>query len=342
VEKSPSYQPPRLWPSIGIGVLLVIIVLSFAFVGRALLVLFGGVLLAVFLRGLGDLLSKYTRLSRRAGFVITILALLGIGVGGTWVLVPTIAEQVGEFVDTLPSLADEFEDYLQETALGREVQQRAETFFADNGEILAGATDVLGLSLTTAVYLLIIFFAGIYLSVNPAWYVRGVVSLVPPARRALARRALGAMGHTLRWYLIGRAASMLAMGVLTTLGMMVLGVPLAVLLGIIAGTLTFVPYAGPIAAAIPIALVALLESPALMVYALIYYTFIQSFEGFVITPVVQQRAVHLPPALTIAAELIMGVLFGVIGVIMSVPLAAALMVFVQIVYVEALLEGKKG
>jgi predicted PurR-regulated permease PerM len=110
------------------------------------------------------------------------------------------------------------------------------------------------------------------------------------------------------------------------------------LLAILAGLFTFVPYAGPIAAALPIALVAITEGTGSLALALGGYTVVQSLEGFVITPLVQQRAVALPPALVLAAEVALGLLAGAAGVILSVPLAAAVLVFVRMVYVEGFLE----
>jgi predicted PurR-regulated permease PerM len=141
-------------------------------------------------------------------------------------------------------------------------------------------------------------------------------------------------GGTLRRFLLGRIVSMIGVGLMTWIGLALIGVPAPALLGLIAGTLTFVPYAGPIAASVPIVLSALLEGPATLAYAMVYYTVVQSIEGFIITPLVQEKAVMLPPALTLAAEVFMGLLFGVIGVVLSVPAAALAVPLVRMVYIE--------
>ncbi|MBA3545309.1 MAG: AI-2E family transporter, partial [Nannocystis sp.] len=167
---------------------------------------------------------------------------------------------------------------------------------------------------------------------------RGLIRLFPPARREVAEQTVRGGCLVLQRFLLGRLVSMIPIGVATAVGLAVLGVPLATPLGILAGLLTFVPYAGPILAGVPIALVALVAGPSLLVSALLYYIAIQAVEGFVITPLVQARVVSLPPLLTLLAEVVMGLLFGVIGVIVSVPLAALLVFLVRSLYVERLLE----
>lgn len=95
---------------------------------------------------------------------------------------------------------------------------------------------------------------------------------------------------------------------------------------------------GPIAASIPIGLVAITEGSREFVIAIVVYTIIQAVEGFVITPLVQRKVVHLPPVVTLASEVLMGMVFGAVGVIISVPLAAALLVLVRMLWIEGMLE----
>lgn len=330
----------RIALAAGLAGLALFFLASTAIVGPLLLLLFAGVLLAIFFRGLGDLFARLTGLSENAAYVVVVLSLVMLSGAGTWLLTPYMIDQGSQLLDKLPALIAQSEAFLSESQLGRQLLDELRAFMGENGESAGPVTGLLAITFEVVVYAAIVFVTGIYLSANPRLYVEGIVRLVSPPRRALARRTLAAMDHTLRWYLIGRAASMLAVGALTALGLWLLGVPLSMLLGTIAGLLTFVPYVGPIVGGVPIALVALLESPALLVWAIIYYTAVQSIEGFLITPLVQQRVIMLAPAITIAAELIMGVLFGAIGVILSVPFVAAVMVFIRVVYVDALLERR--
>lgn len=145
---------------------------------------------------------------------------------------------------------------------------------------------------------------------------------------------------TLRLWLLGQLVVMVAVGTLSTIGLWLIGVPGALLLGLFAGLLEFVPVIGPLIAAIPAVLVALVESPVTAVYVALLYFGVQQLEEYVITPLAQQRAVHLPPLLTIAAVLIMQILFGILGALVATPLIAALMVLVKMLYLEDVL-GKE-
>ena len=329
----------RIYLAIGIAALALFFLFWFAIVADFLLLAFGSVLLAVFLRGLGNILSKYSPLSSGAAFAAVTLSFVGVTVLSGIVLAPRFAEQVEEFAHQLPAFLDDAEAFLLDVPLGEHVLEGIRNTLGENNKELPGIlASLLPPALQALVYGFIVFIGGLYLGVNPGWYVNGIVRLFPLGRRELVRHTLNEVGRTLRWFLIGRAVSMVAVGVLTTVGLSIIGIPLAGLLGVLAGILTFIPYAGPIAAAFPIGIVALLEGPAELVYALVFYTAVQSVEGFWITPVVQERAILLPPFVTIAAELLMGLLFGALGVIVSVPLAGAVMVLVKIVYVENVLE----
>ena len=130
---------------------------------------------------------------------------------------------------------------------------------------------------------------------------------------------------------------MAVVGLITTIGLWLLGIPLASTLGLITGLFEFAPFIGPILAAVPAVLIAFTQSPMDALYVIILYIAIQQIEGYLITPYVQKRAVDLPPALTIFAQLLMGVLFGLFGLLLATPLVAASMVIVRMAYIEDVL-----
>jgi predicted PurR-regulated permease PerM len=180
-------------------------------------------------------------------------------------------------------------------------------------------------------------FIGLYLAIDPGIYRRGLLSLVPLDRRARAAEILAAVGEALRGWLLGQVFAMLVVGVLATIGLWLLGIPLALALGLLAALLGFIPYLGPLAAAVPAVLLALLAGPQQALQVALLYVGIQLLEGYFLTPLVQQRAVHLPPALTISAMVVMGGLLGGLGLALAVPLTAAAIVLVQKLYVEDVL-----
>jgi predicted PurR-regulated permease PerM len=141
----------------------------------------------------------------------------------------------------------------------------------------------------------------------------------------------------LRWWLIGRLASMAIIAVLTSLGLWLLGMPLALSLGLLSGVLSFVPYIGSVGSAIPPVLIALASSTELALYVVVLYTVVHVVEGYILVPLMQRRMGHLLPALTLVAQAILGALFGILGLTLATPLAAAALVAVRMLYVEDVL-----
>ena len=119
------------------------------------------------------------------------------------------------------------------------------------------------------------------------------------------------------------------------------GIPFAAVLGVLAGLLDFIPNIGPLLGLVPALLVAFGVDGAKVVYVLLLYLGIQTLEGYILTPMIQRRAVDLPPALTIAAQVAMGLLGGGLGLLLAVPLAAVLLVAVRMAYVEDVLGEAK-
>jgi predicted PurR-regulated permease PerM len=186
--------------------------------------------------------------------------------------------------------------------------------------------------------LLIIVVVGLYVSAQPDLYRRGVLRLVPVGGRTRANEVLHEVTDVLRWWLLGTMVSMTLVGVLTTVGLLWLNVPLALTFGLLAAALTFIPNIGPALSVLLPALLALAEEPIRAVYVAGLYLIIQTIESYAVTPLIQKRTVELPPALTITAQIALGGLVGVIGVAVATPLTAAVMTAVRMLVVEDLLE----
>ena len=139
--------------------------------------------------------------------------------------------------------------------------------------------------------------------------------------------------RALRLWLKGQAVAMVVVGLMTGLGLWALGMPSALTLGLLAGVLEFIPFAGPIIAAVPAILLALAVSPELALWVTLLYVAVQQFEGNVLTPLVQQYAVDLPGAVLLFSLIGFGTLFGTLGVILAAPLAVVTMVLIKRIYV---------
>jgi predicted PurR-regulated permease PerM len=137
-----------------------------------------------------------------------------------------------------------------------------------------------------------------HMAVAPNLYAEGIIRLVPLAKRGRAHEILQALGHTLRWWLLGRGVSMLMVGLFTAAGLWLIAVPLALTFGLLAALLTFVPYLGPVLSAIPPTFLALTQQPRQALYVILLYIGIQGVESYLLTPLVQESTVSLPPALT--------------------------------------------
>ncbi|MEM8875226.1 MAG: AI-2E family transporter [Planctomycetota bacterium] len=179
----------------------------------------------------------------------------------------------------------------------------------------------------------IVVVAGIYLAFDPKLYVRGIVCLFPADQHDGLRRLADELGLTLRWWLVGKLTSMAVVAILSYLALLLLGVELAAILAVITFLFVFIPNFGPILSVIPPALIAMTQQDGggmtLAAWVLGAYLVIQVLESYLITPLVQKRAVDMPPALLIFAQMLMGTLLGTLGVALAAPLAAVGLVGVR-------------
>ena len=187
---------------------------------------------------------------------------------------------------------------------------------------------------------LLVLFGGIYLAARPDFYRSGIIKLVPQSGRALTAEALDDSGRALRLWLLGRLVSMTVVGILTGFGLWLIGVPSALTLGLLSALLEFIPFIGPIIASVPAILLALLIGPEEALWTAGLYLIVQQIEGNLLEPLVQQRAVELPPALLLFSLVAGGLLFGMVGIIFAAPLLVVTYVLVKRLYVREALNTK--
>lgn len=207
---------------------------------------------------------------------------------------------------------------------------------------LSGQLDAVGrylfsfLSSTLAVLggLLLILFIAVYIGSAPQLYHRGLLHLFPHRVRPRAEEVLSAVGITLRKWLVTQLVAMVVIGVVTTVVLKLLGVRAALPLGIIAGLLEFIPMVGPLLSAIPAVAMGFVDSPQTALFVALAYAGIQFFENQLLIPLLMKEGVDLPPVLTLLGLAVMGVVFGFLGMLVAVPLLAAIVVAVKLLYVE--------
>jgi predicted PurR-regulated permease PerM len=303
------------------------------------LLVFAGLLLGVFLTHAARLTAQWLHLSH-AWSLTAVVLLLAMGFTALgWMMLPRIAVQVDELTARLPAAVEGLRQQLQSYEWGRAALARMEVerLLPSRSDIVARITGVASSTLGGVANLFVILFVGIYGATEPRTYSDGFIRLVYPAKRPRARQILDELYQVLGWWLLGRSCSMLVVGTVTGIGLWLLDIPLALTLGLIAAVLGFVPYIGPIVAGIPAVLIGLTQGPQQAFHVLLFYVGLQTLESYLLTPLVQRRALALPPALQISAQVLAGVLFGVMGLALATPLTAAGQVIVRMAYVEDVL-----
>ncbi|PJF34606.1 MAG: hypothetical protein CUN49_14815 [Candidatus Thermofonsia Clade 1 bacterium] len=185
--------------------------------------------------------------------------------------------------------------------------------------------------------LLIVIFLSIYFVADPDPHWRGLLRLVPISYRPRAREILLSLDYTLRQFLQTQIILMILTGTLTTIAMLVLGLPLSGVLGVISGLLSFVPNFGPLLALVPILAVTILNSPEKVLLVVLVYLGIQFIVGQIVAPLLLGSEIQLPPAIILLSQIIFGIFFGFLGLLLSVPLAAICVVLIREVYVRDVL-----
>ena len=320
-----------LW--IGLAVLLGLFVF---FAPQAFLLMFAGALFAIFLDALTSFFERLG-LSHGWSLALVITLLLAVACLGGWLIFPQLSAQFARLAEELPRSLEQLRNQLAQNDAGQwllKMSFRWENSYLTGSALSSRLSTFLSSTLGVLTGALVIFFLGIFLASEPRRYRSGITCLFPPEHRDRICEVLLTLGRVLRYWLLGRLILMFTNGVVTAIGLWLLGVPLALALGIIAALLNFIPNFGPIIAAIPAILVALLKSPESALYVTIFYLAYQMFDGYVLTPLVQRRAAEIPPAVTISSQVIFGILLGLLGVLLAVPLAATVLVLVKMLYLQ--------
>ena len=319
-----------------------------------------------------DLLSRW-RLPRGLSAALIVVTFFGLLAGfGAW-MAPTLHRQGIELKRQLPDAIDRVEAWINARrggVLGLVLSNASSTAPTDStasakppsaaapaqpsaagdtarapatlrgrmGAQLNGATRYLFPFLSSTVQvvagLLIIIFLSIYIAVDPEMYHRGIMLLFPRPQRRRAGEVLSAIAAVLKKWLVTQLVAMLTIGAVTTILLLALRVKAAFALGLLAGLFEFIPTVGPIVSALPAIAMAFLDSPEKALSVGIAYVGIQFFENHLLIPLLMKGGINLPPALTVFSQALMAMMFGFLGLMCAVPLLAATVVAVKMLYVE--------
>lgn len=319
------------------------LIIAIAVVGLALLLwalrgvlilVFGAVLVAVILSLIAYPLRSRFRFPDWAALLVAVLSVAGLLGFAFWLFGAETARQAETLRDAIPRAWEALQQRLEPLGLAEPLRQGMSAGGSTGGGVLTNVGRFVmsvggGIADTLRVVV-----GGIYLAAQPRLYRQGFLKLFPEGSRGKVDVALDDCWTALRLWLAGRLVSMVFIGLLTGIGLWLLGIPGALALGIVAFILEFVPFVGPIVAAVPAILLALAHDPVKALWVGLLYLGIQQLEGNVIEPIVQQRAVDLPPALLLFAIVAGALVFGPTGVIFAAPLTVVLFVLVKRLYVR--------
>ena len=328
--------------------LIVLGVLTFRALVDVWLLTFGGALAAIALHGLGREIATRTPLSTELSVGLSVVAITAAAVAGLWSLGPAVVDGVGQLRERIPEALEQVRALLSDhPQLEGYVDEMTEKASESNpvsgrlgrlGSVFSTVFGVFSTLVGALTGLLVVVIVAVYGALRPGAYTGPFVSLLPARHKGRAREVLAEIAHALRWWLVGRGSSMLVVGALTWVGLLLLGVPSAGTLALIATLLSFVPNVGPVVSAVPAILLGFSQSPSTALYVAALYVAVQSVESYVITPLIQERVVALPPASVIVVQLAFGAAFGLLGLLFATPLAVVVMVLVQMLWIQDTLE----
>ncbi|MDQ3288772.1 MAG: AI-2E family transporter [Pseudomonadota bacterium] len=302
---------------------------------EVLLLMFAALLIAVLLRFLSGNISRRTPLNDTWALTLVLALLLAFFGGSAWMVGPDVIAEFQALAAGLSESIRGLEEILRRNIVGAWALDNMPRFNPEQAQELWSRIAGIGATVIGAITaFVIVLFVGVFFAYNPKLYVEGSMRLVPKARRARAAEVMDKVGETLRWWLLGQVISMMVLWLSTWLVLHLLGVPLAFILGLLTGLLTFIPYLGPLIALIPIAMVSFVHSPATGLMAVGAFLVIQNLEGNLLMPIIFEKTVSLPSALTVVSQILMASLMGMLGVLLATPLLAVGMVLVRMLYVE--------
>ncbi len=298
-----------------------------------LVLAFAGVLGAIILDAITEWVCKHTGLSRGRAYLTVVSTIIALTALAVWQLAPRLILQVSQLAGVIPQAITNLHAYLAQYDWGRGLEQNAPATLR-LFSLVSGVTNIAFKVLEAATGVLVIAVVAGYVGARPETYIGGVLALFPPSSRARVRAILQETARTLRHWMIGQLVPMTVLGIVTTIGLWMLHIPLIFTLGLFTGLMIFIPYLGAVIAFLLTVIVALSKNPSVVPYVALFFLGIHIAEGYFLTPLVQRRVVYLPPALTILAQVLMSLLLGFLGLALATPMAASALVMIKMLYLH--------
>lgn len=342
MEKASNYNK-KITKTIFIALLMLSALALLIFHANFFLLVFAGIFFSTLLNFSSNWIVSKSKMPYWLALLLVLLFMTGILVLIIVLVGPSMVEQVKEMSNTLPKSLHNLREEIRQTSVGRNL---FEELPADLGALLEDREEVMSRivgSFSTTVGAIANFFiiivTGIFLASSPKIYTHGFVRLFPVNFRPRLREVMDKAQYSLSLWMMAKLISMLVVGVFTAIGLEILGMPMPYALALIAALFSFIPNIGPYLALAPAVLIALMQGGNMYIYVLILYFGIQIVESYLITPMIEKKMVHLPPALTLFWLVLLGIVTGILGLILATPILAALIVIIEEFYVKDHLEA---
>lgn len=359
VDERPRTRTDLAWSiSVGgIGVVLFTALLAFTwYFAATLLLIFTGMLLGVGLNALTNALGRRVHLPHTARLAIVCVALAVMLAGVAHLGGATIAEQASVLSKTIKSQITNVRSFLESHGIDTsffDLGSAAPAASADmtsmpapspaphgqlpgagalassGGAIVSQTFKLLFGAISAVGNIFIVLFLGLAFAAQPAVYRDGLLFLAPARHRTRAALIVDRIGETLERWLIAQMIVMIAVGAVTWIGLAIIGIPGSFILGIQAGLLAFVPTVGAIIAGVVVVLASLASGWIPALSALLLFLGVHAMESYVLTPILQRQALDIPPATLFAFQILLGVVFGIWGLALALPLVAIAKVMID-------------
>lgn len=337
----------------GIGIALFVALLIFTWhFAATLFLIFAGMLLGVALNAMTGLLGRVVPLPQPVRLLIVCLTLAAMLSGIVFLGGTTIAKQATILSDTIKSQLVNVKTFLEShgvdtsffdinafTAAPNSPEAPAATTphnlpsagaIASSGGAILGQTFKVLLGTVSAVgNFFIVLFLGLAFAVQPGVYRKGLVFMAPARHRARATVIIDRIGFTLERWLIAQIITMAAVFLVTWIGLALIGIPSSFILGIQAGLLAFIPTVGAILGGLIVVLASLASGWVAGLSAFILFLGVHALESYILTPIIQRQALDIPPATLFAFQILLGIVFGIWGLALALPLMAIAKVMID-------------
>ncbi len=298
------------------------------------------VIIAIALASVADALERRFHVPRPIGALVALLTGLGLIAGVIALIIPPFIDQTNEFVDDVPGIVDDLRDQIHDWTgakpgeIADRVQEFAENYTDDPARLIGPITSI-GLSVAGVLgALILVLITAYYIAIKPEPLLEGIRRLVPPPHRDQADVIMRRLRNSWIGWMQGVVVDMVVSGVLLYIGLTIIGLDFAIFFAVLTALFSVVPYFGAIASGLPPVLFALTDSPGKALLVILVFVGVQQFEGNVTIPLVMSRTAKLHPAVIAIGVVVVGQLFGFVGLIVAVPILSLIVILVEELWVK--------